>query len=288
MISQVFAQYLVNKGLLTPAEIQEALESRRTVQAKLGVVAINQGYLTAEQVEEIHQLQFRIDKRFGEIAVSEHYLSQEQLAALLAEQGNDYLNFGQALVDKGFLSLETLENVITAYKQAAELEQPSDLLLSKEWLFQYLSFAKADEDAVLYCDYVALFLRVIVRFLDASPLLVAAEAGEAKERWAACQSMTGDITLHSCLWVEDNVLLEIASRYSGERMSEINELALDSMGEFLNVANGLFCINLSNLGLDSDLHPQSVEKRDTLGTELGCQVVIDTGFGTMTLVLGRQ
>lgn len=288
MISQVFAQYLLNKGLLTPAQVQEALESRRTVQAKLGIVAMNQGYLTAEQVKEIHQLQYRIDKRFGEIAVSEHYLSQEQLAALLAEQGNDVLNFGQALVDKGFLSLEALENVIAEYKQAAELEQPSDLTLIKEWIYQYLSHADADEDAVLYCDYIALFLRAVVRFLDATPLLVTAAAGETEERWAVSQSMTGDITLHSCLLVDDGVLLEIAKRYSGEPLSEINELALDSVGEFLNVANGLFCINLSNLGLDSDLQPQMVARDFARLHKNARSVTVDTGFGRIELVLVRE
>lgn len=287
MVSQFFAQYILNQGLLTPAQVQEALESRRMAQPKLGVAAINLGYLTAEQVEEIHKLQYRIDKRFGEIALSEGYLTQEQLNAVLADQRNDDLRFGQALVDKGFLSLEELAGVIAEYKQASELEQPSDLTLIKDWIFQHLSFAEEEEDAVLYCDYIALFLRAIVRFLDASPLLVSGSAG-ASERWAVSQSMTGDLVLHSCLLIDDSVLLEIAKRYSCEQLIEIDELALDSVGEFLNVTNGLFCINLSNLGLDLDLHPQMVARECTAVHRNACSVTVDIGFGKIELVLMRE
>ena len=288
MVSQFFAQYILNQGLLTPAQVQEALESRRTAQPKLGVAAINLGYLTAEQVEEIHKLQYRIDKRFGEIALTEGYLSHEQLSSVLANQGNDDFRFGQALVDKGFLSLEALEDVLAEYKQAAELEQSSDLILIKEWISHYLSFSREDDNAVLYCDYMALFLRAIVRFLDACPLLVASPEGKSEERWAVSQSMTGDITLNSCLLLDNNVLLEIARRYSGEQIMEVDELALDSVGEFLNVTNGLFCINLSNLGLDCDLHPQMIARESATVQNRSWSITVDIGFGTIELVLTRE
>lgn len=288
MVSQFFAQYILNKGLLTPAQVQVALESRRTAQPKLGVTAINMGYLTAEQVEKIHKLQYRIDKRFGEIALIEGYLSHEQLSNVLANQENDNFRFGQALVDKGFLSLEALEDVLAEYKQAAELEQPADLILIKEWISHYLSFPREDDNAVLYCDYMALFLRAIVRFLDACPLLVASSEAKSEERWAVSQSLTGDIDLHSCLLIDDSVLLEIAKRYSCEQLLEIDELALDSVGEFLNVTNGLFCINLSNLGLDCELHPQMIARESATVQSPSWSVTVDIGFGTIELVLTRE
>jgi CheY-specific phosphatase CheX len=286
MISQFFAQYILNQGLLTPGQVQEALESKRAAQVKLGILAINQGFLTAVQVEEIHKLQYTIDKRFGEIALDEGYLSEEQLIILLDTQGNGYLNFGQTLVDKGFLTLEQLEQTLAEYKRDNNVAKQPDLALVKESIHTQLNLLKADKNIELYCDYIALFLRSIVRFLDTSPLLVATAADEQQQnRWSVSQSMTGDITLHSSFSADDGVLLELARRYSGEEFNEMNELALDSAGEFLNVTNGLFCINLSNLGLDLDLHPQMFARDDDFGARPQYAVAIDTSFGRINLVV---
>jgi CheY-specific phosphatase CheX len=285
MFSQFFAQYILNQGLLTPAQVQESLESRRAVQVKLGVLAINQGFLTAAQVEEIHRLQHMVDKRFGEIALDEGYLSEEQLMILLDTQENGHLNFGQTLVDKGFMNLEQLEHVLEGYKRESNLDQRPDVSQFRENIRTQLKFSQEDKNVELYYDYVSLFLRAIVRFLDTSPLLISATHEQDSDRWFVSQSMTGDITLHSSFTAEDSVLLELARRYSGEEISEMNELAIDSTGEFLNVANGLFCINLSNMGLDLDLHPQTVIKGAAFGGESNYVVVIDTGFGRIDLIM---
>jgi hypothetical protein len=285
MFSQFFAQYILNQGLLTPSQVQEVLESRRGVQVKLGVLAINQGFLTAVQVEEIHRIQHTVDKRFGEIALGEGYLSEEQLMILLDTQENDQLNFGQTLVDKGFMDLEQLEHVLANYKQANNLDQQSDLSQFKQTIRTQLNFSHEDENAELYYDYISLFLRAMIRFLDTSPLLIAAIHRQDQNRWFASQSMTGDVTLHSSFTAEDSVLLELAKRYSGEEIAEMNELAIDSIGEFLNVTNGLFCINLSNMGLDLDLHPQTVTRGAAFWGKANYTVAIDTGFGKINLVL---
>ena len=285
MFSQFFAQYILNQGLLTASQVQEALENRRAVQVKLGVLAINQGFLTAEQVEEIHRLQQRIDKRFGEIALDEGYLSEEQLITLLDTQENDHLNFGQALVDKGYMTLAQLENVLEEYKAEGNLDQQSDVSYLKEQIRTQLIIPQDDENVELYYDYILLFLRAMVRFLDTSPLLSAITYEHDSNQWFVSQSMTGDITLHSSFTAEDSVLLEVACRYSGEKICEMDELAIDSAGEFLNVTNGLFCINLSNMGLDLDLHPQRVTRGAALRGKSNYAVAIDTDFGRINLVM---
>lgn len=285
MFSQIFAQYLLNKELLTSVQVQEALESRHVVQVKLGILAMNQGFLTAAQVEEIHSLQYRIDKRFGEIALDEGYLSEKQLMTLLETQESDHLNLGQTLVDKNLMSLEQLESVLADYRQESNLNQQLDILLLKERIRTQLHLPPEDEHIELYYDYISLFLRAMVRFLDTSPLPVSAVHEGDQNRWYVSQSMTGDVTLHSSFAAEDSVLLELARRYSGEQICEMNELAIDSIGEFLNVTNGLFCINLSNMGLDLDLHPQRVTRGAAFGGKSTYGVVINTGFGRIDLVM---
>ncbi|WP_378954459.1 chemotaxis protein CheX [Pelosinus sp. sgz500959] len=288
MSSRFFAQYILNQGVLTPEQVQEALEDGRSVQVKLGVLAINEKFLTAVQVEEIHRLQHMVDKRFGEIAIDEGYLSEEQLMILLAAQKNSHLNFGQTLVDKGFMNLEQLERVLDEYKRESNLDQESDLAILKEGIRTQLNLSQEDEEVELYYDYILLFLRAIVRFLDASPLVIPTVHEQKQDQWSALQSMTGDVTLQSSFTADDKVLLELARRYSGEEIHEIDELALDSIGEFLNVTNGLFCINLSNAGLELDLHPQSVTKNADFLMKKNHTVTIDTGFGRINLVMARM
>ena len=285
MFSQSFAQYIVSQGLLMPAQLQEALESRRTAQVKLGILAMNQEFLTAVQVEEIYRLQHSIDKRFGEIALAEGYLSEEQLGVLLDTQESGHLNFGQTLVDKGFMNLAQLEHALAGYKRESDLGQHPDLLQIKESIRMQLNMSEDDDGLELYCDYLSLFLRGVVRFLDTSPLLLPIAYEQDQDKWLVSQSMTGDITFHSSFAVENGVLLELARRYSGEEICEVNELAIDSAGEFFNIVNGLFCINLSNMGLDLDLHPQMFAKGAAYGRQSNCAVVIDTGFGRLDLIM---
>ena len=54
MYSQYFGNYLLNKGLISPEQLTDALEYQRSVRLKLGVIAVNAGYMTPSQVEEIH------------------------------------------------------------------------------------------------------------------------------------------------------------------------------------------------------------------------------------------
>lgn len=286
MFSQSFAQYILNQGLLTPKQVQQALENISAVKVKLGVLAINQGSLTATQVEKIYRLQHSIDKRFGEIALDEGYLTQEELSILLNTQESGHLNFSQIIVDNALMNLEQLEHALADYKKISTLDQQSDLLFLKEFICRQLNCSQHDKDVEVYCDYIALFLRALVRFLDASPLLIPMPCEQDKDTLFVTQVMTGDVNLHSSFTAENSILLELACRYSGEKINEMNELAIDSLGEFLNVTNGLFCINLSNRGLELDLHPQMVTRSATFFEKSRCAVGIDTGFGTIKLVLG--
>jgi hypothetical protein len=283
MFSQNFAQYVLNKGLLTPLQVQEALKQERSVRVKLGILAINSGFMTAGQVEEVHSLQRTIDKRFGEIALDKGYLTVEKLNDLLEAQESRHLNFGQVVVDKGFMTLEQLQSVLEDYKHANRLSQ---LDSPPEYVRSQLDFLQESDGLEIYCDYTALFLRAMTRFLGAEPLIIPqAVVKDANSRWLITQSITGDITLHTGYYAEDAVLLKLARAYSGEDLPELDDLAVDSAAEFLNVANGLFCINLSNVGLDLDLQaPKAEEGADFLKPERCC-VPIDTEFGTVYLLM---
>ena len=76
---------------------------------------------------------------------------------------------------------------------------------------------------------------------------------EAAPTYAVSQHISGDFNLTIGLVASKPVYLKLAERYSQEEMPEVNELAVDSVEEFLNVVNGLFCIELANQKVEAEL-----------------------------------
>lgn len=72
---------------------------------------------------------------------------------------------------------------------------------------------------------------------------------------AVLQAINGDICLDTSLCMSEQTYLQIASRYSKMPITELDELADASVTEFLNLANGLFTIQASDIGYNISLNP---------------------------------
>jgi CheY-specific phosphatase CheX len=59
------------------------------------------------------------------------------------------------------------------------------------------------------------------------------------------------------------VFVTFAARFAQEEITEPDELAQASVGEFLNLHNGIFLVNMSNNGVELEMHPQQVEENYT-------------------------
>lgn len=285
MLSQYLAQYLLNSNLLSAHQVREILENEQQHRVKLGVIAINKGVMNAEQVERVHQLQVRADKRFGEIAVEEGFLTTEQLDALLAVQADGNLNFGQAIIDRGFMSLSQLEAALESYKKnnAFAVTKALDKIEITK-----IDFSELEEVRETYGDYVDLFIRSLLRFINTTSLILPGDKVDVNNKYLISQQMTGEAAFATGLLLSEATLLELARRYSGEEITCVDELAVDSVAEFLNVTNGLYIVNLSNHGIDVDLEPQKTGKGIVpLGTKQAI-VNIDTNFGTIQLILSAD
>ena len=289
MVNQYFAHYLLNRGALTPSQMYDALEYERSVRVKLGILAINAGLMTAAQVEEIHALQRTKDKQFGALAVEKGYLNEAQLEALLTDQGKKNLTFLQAVADMGFLSLAELETALEEYLQKNEITREEWISLNHsdaEHLIRgMVDFSAAGERSEFLYGYTGLLLRNIVRFLNDKPMIVVpAQHYAQREDWLVTQNLSGGLNINAGLAMQESVLLEVASRFGCESFKEVSELALDSAGEFINVHHGIFCANLSQDGMELDLHPQSVQKSPGLSSPT-YRIPIGTSFGQIDLVL---
>ncbi len=86
----------------------------------------------------------------------------------------------------------------------------------------------------------------------------------------------------------DDVFLELAKRYSQEELPEIDELAVDSVEEFLNVVNGLFTIHLAKEKLTAELGlPKSGENVQPTGRDQ-LRLKVITAFGSFEAVLSAD
>jgi hypothetical protein len=291
MLDQYFIHYLLNKGTLTNEQVYEVLKHERSARVKLGLLAMNAGLMTAAQVEEVHHLQRIQDKQFGALAVEKGFLSNGQLTSLLETQGRGHLPVMQAVVDKGYLSLAQLAEHLAAFRRDNELteeewktSQPVD---TDKIIRLLLDFPAAGDMAEIYYDYISLLFRNIVRFLDDNPVIIwPLPANDSNpQNWVVRQAMAGDVSISTGLAMAESVLLEVASRFSGELLRQVDELAIDSVAEFLNVHNGVFGGNLSELGIAVDLQPQQIDQAADGDAKTGYRVSIGLSFGQLDVLL---
>jgi hypothetical protein len=117
---QFFGQYLVERGHVTAAALDDALAFQAATNIPLGALALSKGLLSERQVLLVHTEQRRTDRRFGELAVSLGFLKRSQLDELLREQAEARVLIGEALVQKGHLTREALDAAFGAYQAAQE------------------------------------------------------------------------------------------------------------------------------------------------------------------------
>lgn len=287
MLKQYFAQYLLNRELLTAEQVREALEEEMEHRVKLGVIAMNQGMLTASEVQEIHQAQAKHDKLFGEIAMDKRYLTEREVNCLLDAQESGNLNFEQALIDKNFMTLVELESALGDYNCR---EAQTIHLVIDEFALDKIDFSEIEEVKELYCEYIDLFLRALVRFMDTTGVVLPVKetVEQGQDTWLISQRMTGDVAMAVGIMVSAPVLIEMARRYSHEELSQVDVFAIDSIAEFLNVTNGLFTVNLSNRRQEIDLEPQKNGKNVVPIGHKKAIVHIDTGMGLVRLIIAAD
>ncbi|CUH95708.1 hypothetical protein P22_1786 [Propionispora sp. 2/2-37] len=261
---------------------------------KLGVLAMNSGMLTAAQVEEIHELQRSRDKRFGEIAEEKGYLASGQIQELLTLQDSRQLYLSQAILDKGYLNLSQMQQVLEEYKRDNRLsvKKGQEIMTADmdDLLAAALQIPEAGGEREWYTNYTSLLARNMVRFLDEFPLVGAGVSFDdldiTDHLWFVTQRAVGQKQLVTGLLLNDGSLLEIARCYSQENLTGIDELAKDSVAEFLNLVNGIYCVNASDQGLELDLKSPCTEKGGSLQNTKGYRIPLTLRLGRIELILG--
>lgn len=294
MFTQFFGNYLLNKRLVTSWQLTEALELQKSTRLKIGILAINAGFMTAEQVNKVHNAQQTTDKRMGDLAVEMGFLTPEQLDELLNTQKAGHLLLGQALVDKGYMTTKQFEDALTEYKKVncitdadftTEQNDKMNAIIGNFYHFNTL------KDADVFTDYLMLFFKNLIRFIgdDFTPL-DAKMCSEYDTGWYAGQLIQGKFSAFTALEGDSSAFIGFASRFADDEYTSVDEYVEASVGEFLNLHNGLFTVNVSNdMGMNLEMTPQVVasEKFIKTSNEMIC-IPICYPFGTIKLILAND
>ncbi len=288
MFTQFFGNYLLNKRLVNTKQLSDALAVQQQTRPRLGVLAINAGYMTAEQVDRVHAEQQRIDKRIGDIACDMGFLTREQVEELLSSQGAAHLRLGQALVNSGAMTNTEFADALNSYKEENSL---SDVDFNNgsgakidELIKKFYNFSD-DSRSVYLTGYISLLFKNIIRFIGDDFTPIAPQRLEkTKTEFAAVQKITGDFSCSTVISAPEKAYLGFASRYADEELTELDEMAHASCGEFLNLHNGLFTVNVSNeLNTELKLQPQDyLENSDISGNIYVIPLVFP--FGTVSFM----
>jgi hypothetical protein len=251
MYTQFFGNYLLSRGVVTQEQLFSAMERMEQYYMRLGTLAIHEGYMTSSEVDEVIIEQTHANRKFGELAVELGYLTNDQVIDLLHMQRIDYLLLGQTLVDDGVITTQELETIIADYKsenQLYDLDLAEDNQKNMDQLFNNFLIISEFPLSRYGKLYAELLFNNFIRFVGED--FIALPPEEVKvypPECCVCQKVEGDYTISSYLSMDEATAITFASKYVGDEFTEYDEYVRASMEDFLNLHNGLFVVNASNV-----------------------------------------
>ncbi|MCR5474306.1 MAG: hypothetical protein K6F28_03775 [Lachnospiraceae bacterium] len=261
MFANIFGNYLVKKNIITEDEFVTIKMQLDRTRVKLGLIAVSEKLMTEEQAEEVNQKQMQQDRKFGDIAVSMGYLSQVQVERLLALQGNHYIRFCQSAIDKGILTLEQIEGALDYYKKENGFTFADMEAIKSGDVDRILPLFLPELPDGPLMDLMSVTFRCINRLAsDDISLKRGYTTSNYKTGAVAMQEVIGDYKVVNAFSGDDKGILAIAEAFAKQFFDAVNVSALDSVGEFINICDGLFATTMSDRGMDLNLMPPMLSK----------------------------
>lgn len=258
MFFDLFGKYLVGKNKMTCEQFADMKESQAKTRVKLGLIAVSEKMITEKQAEEINRKQAVLDKRFGDIAVELGYLTDEQVGKLLGLQGNAYMIFCQLATDKGIMTLEDIEAALKEFGADNGLTDSQVDDVKSDDIDKIIPLFVPDvEDK--YKELMAVAIRTINRLISSNLSIGKGSVVDSLDiEGYAYQGLQGDFSVKTGFVGEGDSILIIADTFAGEKFDCVDEDALDAVGEFVNIINGLYATSLSYDKINVELMPPSL------------------------------
>jgi hypothetical protein len=114
---RLFGQWLVDREVITRADLREALALMRACNSTIGELAVAHGLVTSAQAEEINELQRHVDGRWGDIAIALGVgrATAARIEQLAWDQQVENLRLSDALVELGFVSPTEVDDLLAQF-----------------------------------------------------------------------------------------------------------------------------------------------------------------------------
>ena len=263
MLANLFGDYLVANGKLTSQELDDIKASLGKNRVKLGLIAVSEGLLDQKKAEEIRRKQAVMDKRFGDIAIELGYLNSQQVSHLLDMQGNAYMQFCQAVTDGQYMTIEELDKAFDQMANEYNIDASDrDEVKADDIDIIINNLMKGMEETSL--DLLSVFVRTLNRLISTDILVKSYETVASYKRdCLAYQCLDGDYHSIITLGGKDEGLILVASIFGSETFEKVDLDSLDSIGEFLNIVNGLYATSLSYRNINVELMAPVLSDKET-------------------------
>ncbi len=190
---------------------------------------------------------------------------------------------GQVLLDEGLLDAAGVKKALEAIR--AVESQPVNQVVAE--LLEAREKDQAEYEHVR--EYIVLFLESIQNFLHTDVAIIRDRENDWQgTSYLTYQSMGGSLQLTVGCRMTSQVLLAMASRFSDEEQSKVDDMAIDCIEEFCNVVNGLYIVSMSGKSHDMDLEmPKTVENSSPYG-EYVFQLRVETEFGGFAMYISMD
>ncbi len=269
MFSRHFGQFLLQEGIVSTSALSSAMGRLGEVRPLIGMLALAQGFMTPGQVVEINAAQKKVDRRFGELAIEKGYLSVQQLESIISAQKSEHVLLGQILVQDGVMSHEGFLKSLEMYRTSTGLTDEGYEAVKANDVEGVIASVLAGQPGAgkaLVRKWGSVFMKSVIRFIDPGAAIDPLAEESYLHLRGFVQRMKGDYRISVFVAAEEGVFVDIANRFTDFDIETFDDMAEAAVGEFLNLADGLFTVNCSDEDIDLDMAPQEmVDSISSLG-----------------------
>ncbi|MBN1268243.1 MAG: chemotaxis protein CheX [Kiritimatiellae bacterium] len=259
MPAKFFGEYLLERGAISREMLAEATALEDTIARPVLALAIEKGMLNEEQIAALDaaseaRAETPVHTQAGTTPPA---LPAQPKKMPFMELSDSALTLAEALVMKGHLRLADLQRLVNDYKKHVLQED------RQFWIYQHMR--ETILAGIPHKEVVSFLLQVFIDAYVAATkqtvrVLDMKENQDLRHEvdYVIMQRIIGTPSFTFAMLLSEAHALSVASAIMGEAARALDEVALDAVSEFLNMAVGNACRRLSMTGRKFAMEPPSV------------------------------